>query len=118
MLWLRVTLWCSAFWARTSIQASYRQLDSYADRYCCRPHCSGTVANHVDTRFVENCRDSLSAALRVKYKKGDAHDLYNHYRSNRTVFDWLLAIKAATGNNRSGTITSSRAGRERLNHQP
>jgi hypothetical protein len=35
------------------------------------------------------------AALLVKYKKGDSHDLYNRYRSDRTVFNWLLAIKAA-----------------------
>jgi hypothetical protein len=32
----------------------------------------------------------------VKYKKGDSHDLYSRYCSNRIIFNWLLAVEAAT----------------------
>ena len=73
------------------------QLDPYPDRYCGHPRTSEAVGDYVASRFVENRRGSRKAAPAYEiYKKGDSRDLYNRYRSNRTVFDWLLAIKAAT----------------------
>ena len=50
-------------WEHKSKLPENRQLDSYSARYCPHPNRSERVGDHLNPRFVENRRGSLSGCL-------------------------------------------------------
>jgi len=77
----------------SSLQRSaYWQCDSYSARHRGHPHCFTLVGDHVDLCFYGR-GDQDSCLFYIRKREEISNVIHHHYRSNRTVFDWLLAIK-------------------------